>query len=160
MGPFCQAGRGWPRPLGGRGRGVCGLGSLGADLLLLLAAVLWWRCLLDTWNADYYALGGLTALAGWSALRGRFPTTALVATVAAYVSFLGAGAWWNVSPDLHTAIYLGWALPLGIGMSWAAVAPQRWGRTRVGWSRRRPITPTVPATATAQPSRRAPRFRS
>jgi hypothetical protein len=93
------------------------------DLLLLLSAVLWWRCVLDTWNADYYALASLVALASWSAARGRVPVLALGATALAWMTFRGPWSWWNLTPDTHTAIYLAWAVPLGIGLAWSAVSP-------------------------------------
>ena len=98
------------------------------DLLLLLAAALWWRCVLDTWNADYYALGALVAMAAWSAARGRAPWLAIAATAAAWISFRGPWAWWNLTPDAHTAVYLAWAVPLGLGLAWRAVAPDSWAR--------------------------------
>lgn len=94
------------------------------DLLLLLAAGLWWRCLLDTWNTNYYALGALVALAAWSAARGRPPVPALAATCLAWLTFQGAWSSSNTTPDIHTAIYLAWGVPFGIGMAWRAIAPR------------------------------------
>ncbi|MDO9408249.1 hypothetical protein [Patulibacter sp.] len=116
----------------------------GPDLLLLLAAALWWRCVLDTWNADYYALGALLTLAVWSAIRARAPWLAIAVTVAAWITFRGPAAWWNVTPDAHTAIYLAWAVPLGVALSLRAVAPERWRRL----------------VASIKPSRRSIRGRS
>jgi hypothetical protein len=102
--------------------------GLDADLILLLAAVCWWRCVLDTWNADYYALGSLVAMASWSAARGRVPVLATIVTAAAWITFRGSWSWWTLTPDIHTAIYLAWAVPLGIGLSWRALSPISWAR--------------------------------
>ena len=99
-----------------RGRGAR------ADLLLLLSAVCWWRCLLDTWNVHYYALGALLALAAWEARRGRPPVVTCVVTTLAWTTFQIFPAS-KITPDLHTALYLAWALPLGVAMVARLLAP-------------------------------------
>lgn len=99
------------------------------DLLLLLAAVCWWRCLLDTWNVHYYALAGLLALGAWEAWRGRPPVAAAVVTTVAWVTFQLFPAS-TITPDVHTAMYLAWALPVGVGMIWRLLAPE--SAARVG----------------------------
>jgi hypothetical protein len=97
------------------------------DLLLLLSAVCWWRCLLDTWNVHYYALAALLALTAWEARRGRPPVVAGVATTLAWTSFQIFPAS-DITPDLHTALYLAWALPLGAGMVARLLAPEAFAR--------------------------------
>jgi hypothetical protein len=97
------------------------------DLLLLLSAVCWWRCLLDTWNVHYYALAALLALTAWGARRGRPPVVAGVATTLAWTTFQIFPAS-DITPDLHTALYLAWALPLGVGMVARLLAPGAFAR--------------------------------
>ena len=92
------------------------------DLLLLLAAVCWWRCLLDTWNVHYYALGALVALAAWESFRGRPPLLTAVVTSMAWATFQIFPAS-VLTPDVHTVLYLAWALPLGVGMILRVLAP-------------------------------------
>jgi hypothetical protein len=98
-------------------------GILSDDLLLLLSAVCWWRCLLDTWNVHYYALGALLALVAWEANRGRPPVLSCVVTTLAWTTFQIFPAS-SLTPDTHTAMYLAWALPLGIGMVVRLLAPE------------------------------------
>lgn len=97
-------------------------GARREDLLLLLAAVCWWRCLLDTWNVHYYALTAILALALWEARARRAPVLAAAAT-----ALLVLGPWpWGAdtrSPDAEAALYLLWAVPLGVGLAARAVLP-------------------------------------
>lgn len=93
------------------------------DLFLLLATVCWWRCLLDTWNVHYYALGAVLALAAWQARRGRPPVLAFVVTASILVTFRVLN-WSATSPDAQAALYLAWAVPLGVLMMWRSLAPQ------------------------------------
>jgi hypothetical protein len=85
-------------------------GVRGDRALALLAALLLLRCLLDTWNTDYYALPFLMALAAWEVrARSGPPLATLVATAAAY-----ATTWLLqpvASPDTLAALYLAWAIP-------------------------------------------------
>ncbi|MEV4418808.1 glycosyltransferase 87 family protein [Patulibacter sp. NPDC049589] len=105
-----------------------------ADLLLLLSAVCWWRCLLDTWNVHYYALAALLALGAWEAWRGRPPVAAAVVTAVAWVTFQLFPAS-TITPDIHTALYLAWGLPLGVGMLWRLLAPASAGRATARMAR-------------------------
>jgi hypothetical protein len=118
------------------GLGVAIAGSVAArrrraprhDGLLLLAAVLLARCVLDTWNTSYYALPFLLALLAWeAAARGGVPALTGAATVLCWVSFETLPR--LVSPDAQAAFYLAWALPLAASLSWRAVAG-RWPITR------------------------------
>ncbi|MCK9248656.1 MAG: hypothetical protein M0P31_06730 [Solirubrobacteraceae bacterium] len=123
------------------------------DLLLLLAAACWWRCLLDTWNVHYYALGAIVALAAWEAHRRRFPVAALLVTLAAWVTFeIFPGS--MITPDGQTALYLAWGVPLGLWLVARALWPAALVRasdrligriaralpTLAAWSGRRPAT--------------------
>jgi hypothetical protein len=113
------------------------------DLLLLLAAVGWWRCLLDSWNVGYYALCAGLALVAWSAWRGRAPLPGLLLLLGVWVSFELLPER-SMSPDLRTAVYLAWALPAGVVMTWRALAPASFGRL-AGTVRRRAarVLPTL-----------------
>lgn len=93
------------------------------DLLLLLSAACWWRCLLDTWNVHYYALGALLALVAWEASRGRPPVASAIVTTLAWTTFQIFPAS-EITPDVHTALYLAWALPVGVAMVGRALAPE------------------------------------
>ncbi|MGE4428420.1 MAG: hypothetical protein AB7G37_18350 [Solirubrobacteraceae bacterium] len=104
---------------GWRRRGRDGQGT---DLLLLLATVAWWRCLLDTWNIHYYALAAVVALGAWEAWRGRVPLFTLTVTASAWIN-LQLISVPQTSPSLSTAIYLAWALPLGVIMVVRLLAP-------------------------------------
>jgi hypothetical protein len=106
------------------------------DGLLLLPAVLLTRCLLDTWNTDYYAVSFLLALLVWEVHdRGR-PKISAAATVLTWVSFVTLSG--SASPDVQAAFYLAWALPLAIGLTFRA-ATGRW-----------PITLRLPTASRSQ----------
>jgi hypothetical protein len=115
-------------------------GAPAADGLLLLAAVLQLRCLLDTWNNAYYVVPVLLALLAWDvhAHRGRPVLTASV-TLAAWVTFQTLR---NAAPDLQAAAYLVWAVPLGVALGARALT----GRSPVasaGHVMRRPAAPSA-----------------
>jgi hypothetical protein len=110
------------------------------DELLLLALVLHVRCLLDTWNTDYYALGVVFALTAWETLdRRRAPVLALALSVAAYFSIYWLR--YHVTPDELSAIYLAWAVPLA-----ALLAERLYGAPRLV---RRASTPAPSGSALA-----------
>ena len=96
----------------------------GEDLLLLLALLLLLRCVLDPWNAVYYALPFLLALLGWEALRRpeRPPALALVASLANWVTFEVAPE--GLSPDMQCVFFLAWSLPLVAWLSREAFLPR------------------------------------
>lgn len=130
---------------GRRGRGE------DEDLLLLLSAVCWWRCLLDTWNVHYYALGALLALAAWEARRGRPPLATCLVTTLAWTTFQIFPAS-KITPDLHTALYLAWALPLGLGMIARLLAPAASAELAARLGRRLEVRlPTLARAAGARP---------
>lgn len=101
---------------------VRGPGRRSADLLLLLAAVGWWRCLLDSWNTDYYALCAVVALIAWEAWRRRPPVLGAVLTLLVWVTFQLLPAQ-DLTADVRTTFYLAWALPVGGAMVWRACWP-------------------------------------
>lgn len=113
-----------------RGRRLLGTGRRLAlqDALTLLALMLLLRCLLDTWNTDYYALPLLLALTAASACGRRVPWGAAAATVAAWTSFVLVPR--LVSPDAQSAAYLAWAIPLAAGLAWALWSPASFAARR------------------------------
>ena len=121
--------------------GVCALVSLLAwrrrvpreRALVLLAAVLLLRCLLDTWNTDYYAVPFLLALVVWETrTHDRLPVLSVVATGAAYATTYDLR--YDVSPDALAALYLAWSVPLAGALVWlssrtaasTSAAPTSW----------------------------------
>jgi hypothetical protein len=107
----------------------------GGDPVLLLALLFLLRCVLDPWNNIYYALPLVIALAAWEGSRERrapyVALTVLVATFIAIDRMRGV-----VSPDVASAFYLAWAIPLGGYLTWRLVdpagehLPSRWARAR------------------------------
>ena len=89
----------------------------GEQLLLLLALLLLLRCVLDPWNAVYYELPFLLALLCWEALcrPARPPVLALGASLANWLTFEVAPG--SLSPDMQSAFFLAWSLPL---VAWLA----------------------------------------
>jgi Glycosyltransferase family 87 len=80
--------------------------------LLALALAMLLRCLLDTWDTEYYLLPFVFALLAWElcAPMVRPPVLALSASALAWLSFQWLGN--HVSPDLQAALFLAWSLPL------------------------------------------------
>jgi hypothetical protein len=117
-----------------------------ADGFRLLALVLLSRCLLDTWNTDYYLLPTCLALVAWEVHARRAPVVALAITVVSWAAFeLGPG---RISPDLSAAIFLAWSLPLafalGLGVLHPGAARRLGARAAAGVERR---LPTLAAAA-------------
>jgi hypothetical protein len=110
------------------------------ETLLLLAAVLLVRGLLDTWNISYYALPFLLALLAWEASTRGAPLLTASATLLCWISFETLPRY--VSPDLQAAFYLVWAAPLALALSWRVLSG--------GWSAihtARPIARTTPSAS-------------
>ncbi len=99
----------------------------GEEMLGLLALLLLMRCVLDPWNVVYYELPFLLALLAWEALcrPQRPPIVALAATAIVWVTFEQAPAW--LSPDMQSAFFLAWSLPLA---AWLAATTFRAPRPR------------------------------
>jgi hypothetical protein len=98
-----------------------------AEGFALLALALQLRCLLDTWNAVYYAIPACLALVAWEVHARRPPLVALTATVLAWVSFeLLPKA---VSPDVQSAAYVLWSAPLAAAIAMSLLRPAAWSRT-------------------------------
>ncbi|MEA2255772.1 MAG: hypothetical protein QOG35_1817 [Solirubrobacteraceae bacterium] len=92
-----------------------------ADGFALLALVLLARCMLDTWNTDYYMLPMCLALVAWEVHARRAPLVTLAVTVVAWAAFeFGPG---RISPDLQAAIFLAWSVPLALGLGLGVLHP-------------------------------------
>jgi hypothetical protein len=93
--------------------------------LLALALLMLLRCVLDTWDTEYYLLPFLFALLAWE-IRGpvaRPPLLAVSSTALAWLSF----KWLperGVSPDLQAVLFLAWSLPLTIFLARRLFAPR------------------------------------
>jgi hypothetical protein len=116
-----------------------------AEGFALLALVLQLRCLLDTWNAVYYAIPACLALVAWELHARRPPLVALTATILAWVTFeLAPDA---LSPDFQAAAYLAWSVPLTAGLALALLRPAAWAgfTARAADVARRQLPTLVPA---------------
>jgi len=92
------------------------------DLLLVLAFVLQLRCMLDTWNIDYYAVPMLLSLTAWETLvRRRPPALALIVTLLVWYTFSRISG--DVTPDGQSLYYLAWSVPLVLGLVARSFAP-------------------------------------
>ncbi len=80
--------------------------------LLALALIMLVRCVLDTWDTEYYLLPFVFALLAWEvrAPTVRPPVLALSCSALAWLSFQWLPE--HVSPDLQAAFFLAWSLPL------------------------------------------------
>jgi hypothetical protein len=80
--------------------------------LLALALAMLLRCLLDTWDTEYYLLPFVFALLAWELCAPvvRPPVLALSSSALAWLSFQWLPE--HVSPDLQAALFLAWSLPL------------------------------------------------
>ena len=85
--------------------------------LHLLALLLLLRCMLDPWDTTYYLVPFLLALLVWEALANttRPPVLALASTALAWVSFQWLPS--HVSPDVQSALFLAWSLPLAFTLA-------------------------------------------
>ncbi|HEY5260530.1 MAG TPA: glycosyltransferase 87 family protein [Solirubrobacteraceae bacterium] len=95
------------------------------DALLALALLLLLRCLLDTWDTVYYLLPFVLALLAWEIHRfpERPPLLALVSTALAWITFQWLPA--HASPDVQSAFFLAWTLPLAVALAVALYLPER-----------------------------------
>ena len=82
------------------------------DALLALALLLLMRCVLDTWDTEYYLLSCVFVLLTWEALGStdRPPVLALATTALVWLTFQWAPA--HISADAEAALFLAWSVPL------------------------------------------------
>ncbi|HKH79123.1 MAG TPA: hypothetical protein VK272_13930 [Solirubrobacteraceae bacterium] len=101
----------------------------GPQALLALAFILLARCVLDTWDTEYYTLPLLFALLAWElSWRERHPPAlTLAVTVVVWLDFQWLPA--HVSPDAQAAFFLVWSLALA---AWLGQRLRAAGRTARG----------------------------
>ncbi len=126
------------------------------DALLTLALILLLRCVLDTWDTAYYALGFVLALLAWEALGSgaRPPVLALASTALAWFSYQWLPAH-GASPDVQAAVFLAWTLALAAGLALRLYAPDLVRGITTGAARRRHAarpTADIGAPAGSQPA--------
>lgn len=111
------------------------------EALLMLTLLMLLRCLLDTWDNVYYTLPLLLSLLAWEVSEfKRAPVIALCATVLCWASFQWTPS--ILSPDLQSAFFLAWTLPLGAVLALRLYAPSRGFRRRpdaLAWRKRTPL---------------------
>lgn len=125
-----------------------------ADALLLLALLLFLRCLLDPWNTTYYVLPAILALLAWEAVDGRPPFGALMLTALTMVTTDVLVT--RVSPDVQAAAYLAWAAPVAGLLALRLFAPRRahalGGRLRTAAERHAPSLARLLSPPSSAPS--------
>lgn len=115
---------------GAAGGASAGAGASAAarvrEPLLLLALLLLARCMLDTWDGEYYLLPFVLALTAWEALgENGLPALALSVVALAWLDFEWLAP--HGSPDLEAAVFLLWTLPLAAGLALRLYAPRALG---------------------------------
>jgi hypothetical protein len=132
-----------------------GRGHLGSrQALLALALIMLVRCVLDTWDTEYYLLPFVIALLAWEtgAVVARPPVLALSSSLLAWLSFQWLPE--HVAPDSQAVFFLAWSLPLTGLLAWrlfggrrarAVHAPHAGAAELLGDSRRSAHTITVSA---------------
>jgi hypothetical protein len=105
-------------------------GARSALLALALAMLL--RCVLDTWDTEYYLLPFVFALLAWELADPvvRAPVLALSASALAWLSFQWSPE--HLSPDLQAALFLAWSLPLAALLAKRLLLPGAISRARGG----------------------------
>lgn len=94
------------------------------NAFLALALLLLLRCMLDTWDTDYYPLPFTFALLLWelSVSTKRPPLLALSSTVLVWLTFQWSPA--HISADAQAALFLAWSLPLATLLAFALYKPR------------------------------------
>ncbi len=94
------------------------------NALLALALLLLLRCMLDTWDTDYYPLPFIFALLAWEvgAETKRPPLLALSSTVLVWLTFQWSPG--HISADAQSALFLIWSLPLAVTLALALYKPR------------------------------------
>jgi hypothetical protein len=94
------------------------------DALLLLVLVLLLRCILDPWNVIYYELPFLLALVAWEVhARDGAPVISLAVTILCWVTLEQLTH--QASPDVQSAAFLAWSVPLALLLAVRLFDPQR-----------------------------------
>jgi hypothetical protein len=97
-----------------------------AEGFALLALALHLRCLLDSWNTIYYAIPACLALVAWEVHARRPPYLALTVSVLAWTTFQLVPR--VATPDVQSAAFLVWSVPLAVGLALSLWRPPAWSR--------------------------------
>jgi hypothetical protein len=94
------------------------------DALLALALLLLMRCVLDTWDTEYYLLPCVFTLLAWEAFgpSDRAPVLALSCTLLVWLTFQWAPQ--HISADAQAGLFLVWSLPLLCALGVALFRPR------------------------------------
>lgn len=95
------------------------------SVLLLAAAVLWWRAVLDPWFQAYYLTPALLAVVLADARRGALPIAGVITWGALWTLHGQNGFSMALSPDLRSALTLACTLPLGVWITTRALRSAR-----------------------------------
>jgi len=106
------------------------------DGLLALSLVMLLRCLLDTWDTTYYTAPFVLALLAWEAHGPAKRPPVLALTSIALIWFNFQWMHQHASPDLGSAFFLAWSLPLAAGLSLRLFAPDVRLFMRSRWTNR------------------------
>lgn len=106
-----------------------------ADGLGLLVVALLLRQLLDTWNTNYYAIPVVLAMLVWETMtRDRLPVVSAAVAGLASLTMTQTRDW--LSPDLQSAVYLAWMVPLLLWFLWRTFCPERAAEVSGRWTDR------------------------
>jgi hypothetical protein len=97
-----------------------------AEGFALLALALHLRCLLDSWNTVYYGIPACLALVAWEVHARRPPYLALTVTALAWTTFQLVPK--VATPDVQSAAYLMWSVPLAVVLGLSLWRPPAWSR--------------------------------
>jgi hypothetical protein len=94
------------------------------NALLALALLLLFRCILDTWDTDYYPLPFIFALLLWevSGPAERPPLLTLSSTVLVWLTFQWSPT--HISADAQAGLFLAWSVPLATLLALALYRPR------------------------------------
>lgn len=103
--------------------------QLASAALQVMAGILILRCVLDTWNVPYYILPALVCGALGEVLAGRRPIMTLAATGLMWRFHAPGDLTIRSNPDIYTALYLSWTIPLAVAFIWLGLRAARGLRT-------------------------------
>jgi hypothetical protein len=94
------------------------------DALLALALLFLVRCVLDTWDTEYYMLPFLFALLAWETCgsKQRPPVLAISSTMLVWLTFQWSPG--HISADAQATLFLAWTLPLAGLLAFALYNPR------------------------------------
>ena len=98
--------------------------------MLVAAGLLVLRCVFDSWTVPYYMFPALVLAGLGEVLAGRYPLIALVSTGLMWKYNVPGALMLRTNPDLYSAIFLGWSIPVMIALLTLGLTTARGGRER------------------------------